>query len=227
MICPGTAAFMLWPILTFLSLAGLALLHKYWSSRLRRAEQDAAAEIESLRKAQSAASLQIHAQQKALLDSMVEGLLVLDGRGRISLANRAFSSLFGVTVDIRGRTILEAVRLHELAELLDQLGSRQEVLGTELRLSRPVERWVQVNGAVVCGADGQRQGTVLVFHDLTRIKQLEDIRKDFVANVSHELRTPLSLIQGYVETLLDGAKDNPEVETRFLQTIERNTGRLR
>ena len=74
---------------------------------------------------------------------------------------------------------------------------------------------------------GRNQGIVLVFHDLTRIKQLEATRKDFVANVSHELRTPLSLIQGYVETLLDGAKDNPEVSTRFLETIERNTDRLR
>jgi len=218
---------MFWPILTLLSMASVVGVHVFWGRRFRGAEQAASIEIENLKQVQRRASLQLQAQQKALLDSMVEGLLVLDGRGRISLANRAFATLFGVTVDIRGRTILEAVRLHELAELLDQLGTQQEVLGTELRLSRPVDRWVQVNGAVVCGADGQRQGTVLVFHDLTRIKQLEDMRKDFVANVSHELRTPLSLIQGYVETLLDGAKDNPEVETRFLQTIERNTGRLR
>jgi two-component system, OmpR family, phosphate regulon sensor histidine kinase PhoR len=68
---------------------------------------------------------------------------------------------------------------------------------------------------------------VLVFHDLTRVKQLESARQEFVANVSHELRTPLSLIKGYVETLLDGARDNPEVATRFLQTIDRNAERLR
>ena len=63
-------------------------------------------------------------------------------------------------------------------------------------------------------AHGRRQGTVLVFHDLTRLKQLENARQEFVANVSHELRTPLSLIKGYVETLLDGARDNPEVATQ-------------
>jgi two-component system phosphate regulon sensor histidine kinase PhoR len=68
---------------------------------------------------------------------------------------------------------------------------------------------------------------VLVFHDLTRLKQLESARQEFVANVSHELRTPLSLIKGYVETLLDGARNNPEVATRFLQTIDRNAERLR
>lgn len=65
-----------------------------------------------------------------------------------------------------------------------------------------------------------------MIHDLTRLKQLERTREEFVANVSHELRTPLSLIGGYVETLLDGAKDNPEVSVKFLQTIQRNSERL-
>jgi two-component system phosphate regulon sensor histidine kinase PhoR len=67
---------------------------------------------------------------------------------------------------------------------------------------------------------------ILVFHELTRLKQLERTREEFVANVSHELRTPLSLIKGYVETLLDGARHNPEVAERFLKIIERNTSRL-
>jgi two-component system phosphate regulon sensor histidine kinase PhoR len=67
---------------------------------------------------------------------------------------------------------------------------------------------------------------ILVFHDLTRLKQLENTRQEFVANVSHELRTPLSLIKGYVETLISGAKDDPGVATRFLQTIEKHADRL-
>jgi two-component system phosphate regulon sensor histidine kinase PhoR len=76
------------------------------------------------------------------------------------------------------------------------------------------------------GTDRRRLGTILVVHDLTRLKKLERTREEFVANVSHELRTPLSLIKGYVETLLDGARDNPEVAVRFLQTIQRNSERL-
>jgi two-component system phosphate regulon sensor histidine kinase PhoR len=72
----------------------------------------------------------------------------------------------------------------------------------------------------------KRSGIIIVFHDLTHLKQLERTRQEFVANVSHELRTPLSLIKGYAETLLDGAKDNPEVATKFLQTIDRNARRL-
>ena len=87
-------------------------------------------------------------------------------------------------------------------------------------------RWLRVNAAVISNSAGAREGTILVFHDLTRLKQLERTREDFVANVSHELRTPLSLIKGYVETLLDGARDNPEVAERFLKIIERNAERL-
>src|SRR5947209_18619822 len=121
---------------------------------------------------------------------------------------------------------MEALRLHELTELVDVLGSQKQVLGRELKLSRPNELFLQVNGSAIFDSDGHRYGTILVFHDLTRLKQLERTRQEFVANVSHELRTPLSLIKGYVETLLDGAKDNPEVAAKFLQTIDRNAERL-
>jgi len=101
------------------------------------------------------------------------------------------------------------------------------VLGYELKLPGLTERWLQINAAAIFNGPGERQGTVLVFHDLTRLKQLESARQEFVANVSHELRTPLSLIKGYAETLLDGARHDPEVATRFLQTIDRNAERLR
>src|SRR5262245_6415246 len=97
-----------------------------------------------------------------------------------------------------------------------------------LSASATIGQWVSPVSARrrIFSAAGERQGTVLVIHDLTRLKQLERTREEFVANVSHELRTPLSLIGGYVETLLDGAKDNPEVSVKFLQTIQRNSERL-
>src|SRR5208283_4605435 len=82
------------------------------------------------------------------------------------------------------------------------------------------------NAAAISNSAGEREGTILVFHDLTRLKQLERTREEFVANVSHELRTPLSLIKGYAETLLDSARNDPAITERFLKIIERNTQRL-
>jgi two-component system phosphate regulon sensor histidine kinase PhoR len=158
---------------------------------------------------------------------MAEGLLLLDQDGRIQLSNKAFNELFGVSNDIRSRTILETLRSHELAQLAGSLGSEDQVLGRELRIERPREQWVQVNGAAIKNGGGKRVGIVLVFHDLTRLRQLEGARQEFVANVSHELRTPLSLIKGYTETLLHGAKDNPQVSEKFLRTIDRNAERLK
>jgi two-component system phosphate regulon sensor histidine kinase PhoR len=218
---------MLWPFLTALCLAAMAALHLWWRRRFARARQALGNQVEALQNQQRGASLQVQTQQEVLFNSMVEGLLLLDERGRIRLANRAFDSLFGVTVDIHGRTLMEALRLHELAELVSSLDSQKQVLGYELKLSGLSERWLEINAAAIFNGQGQRHGTVLVFHDLTRLKQLERTRQEFVANVSHELRTPLSLIKGYVETLLDGARDNPEVATKFLQTIDRNAERLK
>ena len=118
------------------------------------------------------------------------------------------------------------MRLHELDELIQRVDAEQQVLDYEIKLPDLNERWLQVNAAVITNSTGERDGTILVFRDLTRLKQLERTREEFVANVSHELRTPLSLIKGYVETLLDGARDNPEVAERFLKIIERNANRL-
>ena len=121
---------------------------------------------------------------------------------------------------------MEALRVHELAALVERVEGDGQVFDYELKLPELSERWLQVNAAAISNSAGEREGTILVFHDLTRLKQLERTREEFVANVSHELRTPLSLIKGYVETLLDGARTNPEVAERFLKIIERNAQRL-
>ncbi len=218
---------MLWPFVTALALAGVVAMHLWWRGRFSRAREAARSEVEALKDEQRRAALQVQTQQEVLFNSMLEGLLLLDEQGRIQLANRAFATMFGVTADIRGRTIMEAMRLHELAALVSSLDTQKQVLGYELKLPGLNERWLQINAAAIFNGQSRRHGTVLVFHDLTRLKQLETTRQQFVANVSHELRTPLSLIKGYVETLLDGARDNPEVATKFLQTIDRNAERLK
>jgi two-component system, OmpR family, phosphate regulon sensor histidine kinase PhoR len=218
---------MLWPIIALAAVAGAAALHLYWRARFQASKQDWQRRLADLQRVQERAASTVNTRQQALFDSMAEGLVLLDHDNRIELANRAFMNLFGVTADLRTRTILEALRLHELADLVEFLGSQKQVLGYELRLQRPREQWLEINGAALFDDQGRRTGTILVFHDLTRIKQLERTRQEFVANVSHELRTPLSLIKGYVETLLDGAKDNPEVASKFLETINRNAERLK
>jgi two-component system phosphate regulon sensor histidine kinase PhoR len=217
---------MFWPIATVLTLAALLVVHFWWRRRFLHSEQQARIDAQTLKQRLQEESLEFQTQQLALFNSMVEGLLLLDENDRVQLANRMFIELFEVTVDVRGQTILEVLRQHELTGLLERVKREKQVLDYELKSGGFPERWLQINAAVIAGADGDQRGTILVFHDLTRLKQLERTREEFVANVSHELRTPLSLIKGYTETLLDGAKDNPEVAARFLQTIQRNSERL-
>jgi len=220
----------MWPTLTILSLVVAAGCFAAWL-RIRR---ESAAErerqqrdFESLRQQLEQARAGELAQQQALFNRMREGVLVLDADGRVQLVNQALERLFGITGDIRGRTVMESLRLHQVQELINRTLVSGQVEEFELELpSLDGTRSLQINSAVVLGADGRQQGLILVCHDLTRLKQLEDTRREFVANVSHELRTPLSIISGYVETLIDGAKDKPEVATKFLQTIEKHADRL-
>ncbi len=220
----------LWPLLALAGvLGGAAVLHFRWQRRYRRLHDEFSAQqraASSLRQQQEAAYAEQQAQLQALFNSMAEGVLVLHQDGRIQLINQSLQRLFGVAADVRGQTILEAFRLQELAELVKRLPQEKTVHGFELELPGLDERWLEVNAAAVGDQAGRPRGAILVFHDLTRLKRLEDTRKEFVANVSHELRTPLSLIKGFVETLLEGAKNDPERATRFLRTIQRHTDRL-
>jgi two-component system phosphate regulon sensor histidine kinase PhoR len=215
-----------WPVLFIIALAALVGLHFWWRKKFAALQGRRTAEIETSQRRQQQTSVDAKAQQQVLFNSMIEGLLLLDRTQKIYLANRAFKNLFGLKVELRGKTILEALRLHELDELVGRVQAEGQVFDYELKLPDLSERWLRVNAAVISNSTGEREGTILVFHDLTRLKQLERTREEFVANVSHELRTPLSLIKGYVETLLDGARNNPEVAERFLKIIERNAGRL-
>ncbi len=163
----------------------------------------------------------------ALFDRMVEGIIVVGPHGRIRLANRAAGVLFDFAPPASDRTVLEATRHHEVAALVARLDGEPEVLNHELRLDGLAEtRFLQVNALALRGTDGARDGAILVFHDLTRLRQLEAVRQEFVANVSHELRTPLSLIKSAAETLIDGGKIDPAVTARFLEIIDKHASRL-
>ena len=136
---------------------------------------------------------------------MIEGVLLLDAEGRVQLANDSLRKGCGLAENIRGQTIMEAFRSHELAALSERLPREKIISGVELDLQRGDRRSWQISAALVSDRPGGPQGQLFVFHDVTRLKELESIRKEFVGNVSHELRTPLSLIKGFAQTLLDGA----------------------
>jgi two-component system, OmpR family, phosphate regulon sensor histidine kinase PhoR len=216
----------MWPTLAILAIASAIVIHLAWRRKFSRQQQQIHAETEDSRRRQQQTTIDAQAQQQVLFNSMLEGLLLLDRNRKIYLANRAFKNLFGLKIELRGKTVMEALRFHELDELVKRVEADQQVFNYELKLPELNERWLQVNAAVISNSAGEREGTILVFHDLTRLKQLERTREEFVANVSHELRTPLSLIKGYVETLLDGARNDPAIAERFLKIIERNTQRL-
>jgi two-component system phosphate regulon sensor histidine kinase PhoR len=213
-------------IILILAAAALLALHFRWRAKYQRLESEASMDADMLKAQLQKQGSEVQTQQQVLFNSMIEGLLLLDEVGRVQLANQAFLKLFGITSDPRGKTILEILRQHELADLLKRVAAEKQVLGYELKVGGLIEQVLQINAALVSDREGNNRGTILVFHDLTRLKQLERTREEFVANVSHELRTPLSLIKGYTETLLDGAKDNPEVTSKFLHTIHRNSERL-
>ncbi len=212
-----------------LSLAALALGYAAWwfrdqlvNEKLRQADELAAVSIR--REAELAAQAE---RTAALFDRMVEGIIVVGADGRIRIANRAAGALFDFKPPALDRTVMEATRHHEVAALVARLDREPEVLSHELRLDGVVAtRYLQVNALALRAADGVSDGAVIVFHDLTRLRQLEAVRQEFVANVSHELRTPLSLIKSATETLIDGGKDDPVVTARFLELIEKHANRL-
>lgn len=164
---------------------------------------------------------------EAQFDRMIEGVIILDEENRIRTANRAAAALFNFDLPAAGRTLLQATRSHEIAALVSRIGEKGEVLGHEVRIDDVVApRFLELNAVALNDASGAREGTMLVFHNITRLRQLEGARQEFVANVSHELRTPLSLIKSAAETLLDGGKNDPDTLGRFLDIIDRQANRL-
>jgi two-component system phosphate regulon sensor histidine kinase PhoR len=219
----------MWEALTIVGVAGLVVFHAYRWWMWRAASRKLALLEEKVAVSEryyQDASFQSRAQLQTLFNSMVEGVMLLDEDGRVSLVNQSLERQFRLMLDVRGLTVAEALGRADVAGLVDRLRQSREVLTIEIELNSGAPRFLEVNAASVLDRNGQPQGATLVFHDLTRIRQFENTRREFVANVSHELRTPLSLIKGYAETLINGAKDNPEFNLRFLQKIERHSNRL-
>lgn len=163
-------------------------------------------------------------QLQAVLAGMVEGVLVVGAGGRILLANPRLRQMFSAWGEIEGRTPLEVIRNSGVDALLRAAAATRELVSAEVAVGGSEERTVLVN-AVAFPATGARQGTVAVFHDVSELRRLEGLRRDFVANVSHELKTPLTAVRGFAETLLAG--DVPqEVVQQYLGVILKHAERL-
>jgi two-component system phosphate regulon sensor histidine kinase PhoR len=163
-------------------------------------------------------------QLEGVLESMVEGVLVIDRQGRIIQTNPALEQMFALTRNPVGRTALEALRNPSLEEALASVLGGSGRTQSTVRLTHPIDRHLEV-GVAPLGGDGNVRGAVAVFHDITRLEKLEAVRRDFVANVSHEIRTPVTAIRGYAETLREAA-ESAEQRTRFAQIIITHADRL-
>jgi two-component system phosphate regulon sensor histidine kinase PhoR len=166
------------------------------------------------------------AKLEAVLSSMFEGVMLTNERGEILLLNPSVRKLFFIDSPPEGRKPLEMMQNNVIQEIVDRvLNKNREVITQEVKIAIPEQKTIMINGVPII-KDDVVEGAVFVFHDITELKRLEDIRKDFVANVSHELRTPISSIKGYAETLLDGKADNKDTVKEFLSIIYQDSNRL-
>jgi len=161
----------------------------------------------------------------AILGSMVEGVAVVNASERLLFANRGFAEILGLDVPPQsGSALLEVVRQTELIEAVRGVLKGEPRVEAEIVTGTLRQHFFAVTVASVSAAE--TSGAVIVLHDITELRKLERIRRDFVANVSHEFKTPLTAIQGFAETLLAGAIDDPQNRIRFLEIILEHSRRL-
>ena len=165
-------------------------------------------------------------QLQAVLNGMVEGVLVVDPDQRILLGNQQLRDFFGVASELRGRTALEAIRHAELAAVLKAAENADEPVSRAIEVAHPAHRTLRVHAVRLPPAGDARAGTVAVLHDVTELMQLEKMRREFVANASHELRTPLAAIRGFAETLLGSSALSDADRRAYLEVIDRHARRL-
>jgi len=163
---------------------------------------------------------------EAIFNSMIEGVIVTDESSKVISINQTIEELFDIKgFTIQGKFFLEGIRNSEISELINSAMVLAKPISKEITLIMPVQRIVQVSVSPIF-EQSKVTGSVTVVHDITEIRRLETMRRDFVANVSHELKTPLTSIKGFVETLLEGAMEDKENSVNFLEIINNHVDRL-
>lgn len=171
--------------------------------------------------------LQEKGQMETILASMVEGVLAFDIKGRLLLINKTAEETLKVGwEEVREHYFLEILQNHQMANLLNKCLADGQRQMAEVRLSVEDPEYYQVYITPIKGKEKTSQGAIMVLRNITKLRQLEQMRSEFITNVSHELRTPLTSIKGFVETLLDGALEDKELATKFLTIINTEADRL-
>ena len=161
-----------------------------------------------------------------ILESMQEGVLVLDQESRMLLVNPALRATLSLAPNAEGRAALELIRNADLQSILERAQAGRGPVTGEIETGAPKARRLLVHAAALPAAGGKPQGLLAVFVDVSEIRRLETLRKDFVANVSHELRTPITAVRSAVDTLRLTMAGDPAASERFIDIIDRNAQRL-
>ena len=165
-------------------------------------------------------------QLKAIFNSMIEGVIAVDKKGRVASINPTIEKIFNISKkDAEGRYFLESIPNTDISEIINSVFQKGELVSKEISLVWPVHKIFQIN-ALPIFEKSQITGCLVVIHDITEIRKLEVMRRDFVTNVSHEFKTPLTSIKGFVETLLEGALEDKEHSRQFLKIIQDHAEQL-
>jgi two-component system, OmpR family, phosphate regulon sensor histidine kinase PhoR len=165
---------------------------------------------------------------ETILSAMQDGLLAVDADRRITLVNETFRRFFALRETSLGTPLLETVRDADIDQAITETLHTGEAVQRQLTVNdaQNILRHLQLSAVPMKNSHGEISGAVILFHDITELKRVDQMRSDFVANVSHELRTPLSILRGYIETLLDDPKISREESSRILEVMERHSKRL-
>ena len=163
---------------------------------------------------------------KTVLSNMLEGIVLTDKNGGILLLNPAVRKLFVIDSPSDGKKLIEVIRNTVVQDMVNRaLTGKEALIRDEIQTYGPEERFIKISGVPII-RNGDIEGALIVFQDITEIRRLENIRRDFVANVSHELRTPISSIKGYAETLLEDTADDIKNAKNFIGIIHDESNRL-
>ncbi|WP_308302397.1 histidine kinase dimerization/phospho-acceptor domain-containing protein [Bacillus sp. V5-8f] len=165
---------------------------------------------------------------ETLIENIGSGVMLIDNKGYVTLINREYKELFNVEAsDILYRLYYEVIRHKEIIHIIEEIFMIEQSIKRQLLIPLAIERkHFEVYGAPIIGNHDEWKGVLVVLHDITELKKLEQVRKDFVANVSHELKTPITSIKGFSETLLDGAMKDEEALQYFLSIILKESDRM-